>query len=133
MPGADESEYPLRPCNHEEFDTTRVMLHAANALSHGYKRILIIANDTYIIVLVISFFSDIGADILRVSFGIGNTLRNISNHDVCNTMSSPRQKLFPHTMPWHDQITHPTFLARERNLLTQNGARSLSSQPCIFI
>ena len=42
MPGADESEYPLRPCNHEEFDT-RVMLPAANAVSHGYNRILIIA------------------------------------------------------------------------------------------
>ena len=34
MPGDDESEYPLRPCNHEEFDT-RVMLHAANAESQG--------------------------------------------------------------------------------------------------
>ena len=34
MPGVDESEYPLRPCNHEEFDT-RVMLHAVNAVSHG--------------------------------------------------------------------------------------------------
>ena len=44
LPGADESEYPLRSCNHEEFDT-RVMLHAANAVSHGYKRILIFAND----------------------------------------------------------------------------------------
>ena len=50
LSGADESEYPLRPCNHEEFDT-RVMLYAANAVSHGYKRILIIANDTDIIVL----------------------------------------------------------------------------------
>ena len=52
MPGADESEYPLKPRNHEEFDT-RVMLHAANAvgLSYGYKRILIIANDIDIIVL----------------------------------------------------------------------------------
>ena len=28
VPGADESEYSLRPCNHEEFDTTRVMLPA---------------------------------------------------------------------------------------------------------
>ena len=28
-----------------EFDT-RVMLHAANAVSHGYQRILIIATDT---------------------------------------------------------------------------------------
>ena len=42
MPGADVSEYPLRPCNHAELGT-RVMLHAANAVSHGYKRILIIS------------------------------------------------------------------------------------------
>ena len=35
MPGdGDESEYPPRPCNHEEFDT-RVMVHAANAVSQG--------------------------------------------------------------------------------------------------
>ena len=45
VPGAVESKYPLRPCNHEEFDT-RMMLHAANAVSHGYKRILITAKDT---------------------------------------------------------------------------------------
>ncbi len=31
VPGSDVSEYPLRPCNHEEFDT-RVMLHAPNAV-----------------------------------------------------------------------------------------------------
>ena len=61
VPGGDESEYPLRPSNHDEFDT-RLMLHAANAVSHGHKRILTIANDTDIIVLGISFFSDIGAD-----------------------------------------------------------------------
>ena len=30
--GAYESTYQLKPCNHEEFDT-RVMLHAANAVS----------------------------------------------------------------------------------------------------
>ena len=34
MPGYDESEYPPRPCTHQEFDT-RVMLHAANAVSQG--------------------------------------------------------------------------------------------------
>ena len=34
MPGDDESEYQPRPCNHDEFDT-RVMLHAANAVSQG--------------------------------------------------------------------------------------------------
>ena len=60
-PGADESDYPLRPWHHKEFDT-RKMLHAANAVSHANKRILIIANDIDIIVLGISFFGDIGAD-----------------------------------------------------------------------
>ena len=42
MPDADDSEYPLRPRNHEEFGT-RVMLYATDAVSYGYKRILIIA------------------------------------------------------------------------------------------
>ena len=49
MPGADVSEYPLRPCNHAECDT-RVMLHAANAVSNGYMLILITAKDTGTIV-----------------------------------------------------------------------------------
>ena len=42
MPVAGESEYyPIMPYNHEEFGT-RVMLHAMNAVSRGYKRILIL-------------------------------------------------------------------------------------------
>ena len=94
MPGADESEYPLMPCNHEEFDT-RVVLHAANAVSHGYKHILIIANDNDIIVLGISVFGGIGADKVWVKFGIGNKLRNISIHDICSTMSSDKAKALP--------------------------------------
>ncbi len=99
VPGADVSEYLLRPCNHEVFDT-RVMLHAANAVSHGYKRILIIAKDTGIIVQGISFFSDIGADKMWVPFGIGKQLRNISIHDIYSTMSSAKAKALPasHTL-----------------------------------
>ena len=97
--GADESEYPLRPCNHEKFDT-RVMLHAANAVSHGYKRILIIANDTDIIVLGIYFSSGILA--------LTNCGFHLELQTNCGTfpfMTSavrclpPRQKLFPHSMP----------------------------------
>ena len=65
MPCADESEYPLSSCNLEEFDT-RVMLPAANAVSHGYQRIRIIAKDIDIIVLGISLFGYIGADKLWV-------------------------------------------------------------------
>ena len=71
------------------------MLHAANAVSHGYKRILIIANGTYTIVLGMSFFDEFGADKLWVSFGIGTKLRNISNHDICSTMSAAKTKALP--------------------------------------
>jgi len=63
-----QSEYSLIPCNHEEFDT-RVMLHAANTASQGYKCILIIANDTGVVVLAIPFFNEIGAERLWVTFG----------------------------------------------------------------
>ena len=116
VPGADEPGYPLRPCNHEEFDTI-VLSHAAKAVSRCYKRILSIANDTDIIILgILSLFSYIGADKLWISLGVGNKMRNISIHDIC--CLPPRQKLFTHSMPRQDQITHPSFLARERNLLT---------------
>ena len=77
---ADESEYPLRPCTLDRFDT-RVMLHAANAVSYGYKCILIIANGTVIIGLGISFFGYIGVGKLWLSFGIGNKWQNISIYD----------------------------------------------------
>ena len=50
---------------HATMRSSRVMLPAANAVSHGYKRILIIANDIDI-VLGISCFGDIGADKLWV-------------------------------------------------------------------
>ena len=55
-------------------------MHAANVVSHGYTPIHISANGTDIIELGISFFSDTGADKLWLSFGIGNTLQNISMH-----------------------------------------------------
>ena len=66
----------LSPCNYEEFDTT--VKHAANAVAQGYKRILIIANDTDIIVIAISFFTEIVAEKLWVSFGIGKKFIYIS-------------------------------------------------------
>ena len=132
VPGADESEYPLRPCNHEEFDA-RVLSHAANAVSHGYKRILSILNDTDIIVLGMSLFSYIGAHKLLISLGVGNKFRNISIHDICSTMSSAKAKALPafHALTGSDNTS---FLSgSEGNLLTQNGARGQSSQPRFVI
>ena len=105
-----------------------MVLPAANEVSHGYQRILIIADDIDIIVLGISFFGDIGADKLE------SKLRNISIHDICSTISSDKANCYPafHALTGSDNI-HPSFLARERNLLTQNGARGQSSQPRFVI
>ncbi len=98
-PSADDTvnaqtEYPLYPCNHEEFDT-RVLLHAANASSQGYNRILIIANDTDVIVLAISFFTEIAAEKLWVTFGIGKKLRYVPIHDICHAMSPTKAYALP--------------------------------------
>ncbi len=89
-----QTEYSISPCNHEEFDT-RVLLHAANAASLGYKNVLIIANDTDVVVLAISFFTEIGAEKLWVSFGMGKKLRYISIHDICSTMSPAKARALP--------------------------------------
>ena len=84
----------LSPCNHEEFDT-RVMLHAANAVSQGCKRILMIDNDTDIIVLAVHLFAEIGADKLWVTFGMGKKFRYIFVHDIYNSISPNKASAFP--------------------------------------
>ena len=88
-----------------EFDT-RVMLHAANAVSHSYKCTLIIANDTDIIVLGILLFSDIGADKRWVSFGIGNKLQDQITYmlvfwhvkEMCLRKMEPAARAHSHTL-----------------------------------
>ena len=52
----------------------RVMLHAANVVSQGCKRILMIANDTDIIVLAVHLFAEIVADKLWVTLGLEKKL-----------------------------------------------------------
>ena len=79
----------LQLCNHEEFDT-RVLLHARNAAKNGHRKILIRANDTDVIVLAISFFVYIRADMMWVTFGVGKTFRYIAIHDICQGMSSSK-------------------------------------------
>ena len=83
------------------------MLHAANATSQGYKNILIIANDTDVIVLAISFFSEIGAEKLWVSFGMGKKLRYISIHNICSVTSPVKAYALPafHALTWCDNTS----------------------------
>jgi len=90
---------------------TRVMLQAANAASQGYKHILIIANDTDVVVLVISFFNEIGAEKLWVTFGKGKKIRpwylqcHVSCKSMCSSWFSYPERVWQHIIfsgrNWH--------------------------------
>ena len=81
-----------------------------------YKRILIIANDTDIGLIVLGIE---GSIVLQwywrwqtvVLFGIGGiNLRNISINGISSALRClPPRQLFPHSLPWQGQITHPSF------------------------
>ncbi|KAG7156428.1 hypothetical protein Hamer_G006187 [Homarus americanus] len=47
----------LAPCNHEEADT-RMMVHAADALECGHRRILIRTVDTYVVILGVALANE---------------------------------------------------------------------------
>ena len=100
------------------------MLHAANAVSHGYQRILIID----IIALGISFLGDICADNLWVSFGIGKKLRNISIHNIGSTMSYTKAKALPAFHALTGSHNTYFFSGTGNKSATQNGARDHSPQ-----
>ncbi len=104
------------------------MLHAANAVSQNYKRTLIIANDTDIVVLAIHFFTEIGAEQLWVSFGMGKKFRYISIHDICRTMAPSKALALPafHALTGSDNTS--SFPARGRNQHMESGAQGQSSQ-----
>ena len=82
--GAEVEIYPQRqtqlaPCNHEEADT-RIMLHVAEAATHGHKAIMIRSVDTDVMVLAIYFASKMEASELWVSFGTGKDHRMLPAH-----------------------------------------------------
>ena len=90
-----QTEYPLSPCNHEKLDI-RVMLHAANASSQGYKCILIVANDPGIIALGISFYAEIGTE--KLYMGIILSKQKVKVHSYpshLNTMSPAKACALP--------------------------------------
>ena len=102
-------QFLLERCNHEEFDT-RVFLHAANAAEQGYKRLLIRANDTDVVVLALALFDEIAAEKLWVAFGRMQTLRFLSIHDISKKMPAIKRRAQPafHALSGCDTIS---FLA----------------------
>jgi hypothetical protein len=80
----------LQPCTHEEGDT-RMILHAADA-AHTADKILLRTVDTDVLVLAVSFFSEVPVTELWVALGTGKNLKYFPAHDIANTMGPDKSK-----------------------------------------
>lgn len=78
LSSSDRCKDNIDPCNHEEADT-RIMVHVADAVTHGFKRIMIRTVDTDVVVLAVSCVSKLLNSLeLWVHIGTGNTHQFLS-------------------------------------------------------
>ena len=76
----------LAPCSQKEADT-RLLLHVADAVQKGCKKVTIRTVDTDVVVLAVASFSKIAPDELWVAFGVGSRFRYIAIHKMVTTMN----------------------------------------------
>ncbi|CAC5423003.1 unnamed protein product [Mytilus coruscus] len=84
----------LQPCKHEEADT-RVMIHVADAVRDGFKKISIKTVDTDVIVIAISVFKDTEADEIWIAFATGKHFRYIPIHDIAQSLGPLKSRFLP--------------------------------------
>ena len=82
---ADVDMENLAPCSHEEADT-RLLLHVADAVQKGYKKLCVHTVDTDVVVLAIAMYNKINPDELWLAFGTGSNFRYIPIHEVVGDM-----------------------------------------------
>ena len=84
----------LAPCSHEEADT-RLLLHVADAVQKGCKKVTIRTVDTDVVVLAVASFSKAAPDELWIAFGVGSSFRYIAVHEMVATMSPTQCMTLP--------------------------------------
>ena len=84
----------LAPCSQEEADT-RLLLHVADAVQKGCKKVTIRMVDTDVVVLAVASFSKIAADELWVAFGVGSSFHYIAVHEIVATMNPTKCLTLP--------------------------------------
>lgn len=87
----------LSPCNHEEADT-RMILHVADAIHEGYKKILLRTVDTDVVVLAVAAAAKLStiSDLeLWVAFGTGKHFRYIPVHEIAACIGPQRSEALP--------------------------------------
>ncbi|KAG7173838.1 hypothetical protein Hamer_G018107 [Homarus americanus] len=86
----------LAPCNHEEADT-RMMVHAADVLECGHRRILIRTVDTDVVILTVALANERSEvlDELWLTFGTGKNRRYIAAHQIAKALGPEKSRALP--------------------------------------
>ena len=85
----------LSPSNHEEADT-RMFLHLFGAVVGGHKKVLIIANDSDIIVLGVRAFALTSRlEELWIAYSTGANRRYVAIHEVVASLGQVRSLALP--------------------------------------
>lgn len=77
----------LAPCNHEEADT-RLFVHLADAVSHGYDKVTIRTSDTDVLVLAVFGVQHLWPSLkeLWVHFGMGKHTKFLAAHELARAL-----------------------------------------------
>ena len=84
----------LQPCNQEEADT-RVLLHAFDGASKGYKKVSIVTVDTDVVVIALYHFFSLNIDELWVEMGVGQHRRWLPLHMYANLLKEEICRALP--------------------------------------
>ena len=71
----------LAPCDHEEADT-RIILHLADAVKEGFRKILLCTVDTDVVVLAVAAADKLDVQELWMAFGMVKNFRYIPVHEI---------------------------------------------------
>ena len=79
----------LQPCNHKKADI-RILLHARNAVLSEFKKVMIVANDTDVVVVSLYAFFDLRIDKLWIEYGSGKHQCWLPIHTYASVLGEAR-------------------------------------------
>ncbi|KAE8740339.1 hypothetical protein FOCC_FOCC014156 [Frankliniella occidentalis] len=85
----------LAPCNHEEADT-RLMLHAKQAATHGFARVMVRTTDSDVVVLSVWATQEVSSlEELWLSYGTGKNHCFIAAHEIATSLGPQKCRALP--------------------------------------
>jgi len=110
----------LAPCDHEDA-VTRMILHLADAVNKGLKKISVHTVDTDVVVLSVAAIK-LCVEELWIAFGVGKKFRYIPVHEIVKANGPRKSQALPMFHAYIlDVIQCQHLLQDERNLLGPHG------------